>query len=78
MSPTENDFDLRSCVVNLEQQITGIFLRLVVLEKFQVQSEISDACNDEQWKHMDNQCEQYAGKGRLAHYQRPDSGCDQL
>ena len=54
MSPTENDFDLRSRVVNLEQQLTGIFPRLVVLEKFQVQSEIADARKDEQWKHMDN------------------------
>ncbi len=54
MSPTENDFDLRSRVVNLEQQLTGILPRLVVLEKFQVQSEIADARKDEQWKHMDN------------------------
>ncbi|MCF7646040.1 hypothetical protein KQ943_11540 [Pseudochrobactrum asaccharolyticum] len=28
--------------------------RVVVLEKFQVQSEIADARKDEQWKHMDN------------------------
>ncbi|KAB0539330.1 hypothetical protein HNQ68_001151 [Pseudochrobactrum saccharolyticum] len=54
MSPTENDVDLRSRVVNLEQQLTGILPRLVVLEKFQVQSEIADARKDEQWKHMDN------------------------
>lgn len=54
MSPTENDFDLRSRVVNLEQQLTSILPRLVVLEKFQVQSEIADARKDEQWKHMDN------------------------
>ena len=54
MSPTENDLDLRSRVVNLEQQLTGILPRLVVLEKFQVQSEIADARKDEQWKHMDN------------------------
>ncbi|MBX8802306.1 hypothetical protein HBA92_16280 [Ochrobactrum sp. MR28] len=54
MSPTEKDFDLRSRVVNLEQQLTGILPRLVVLEKFQVQSEIADARKDEQWKHMDN------------------------
>ncbi|MGQ5718453.1 hypothetical protein [Pseudochrobactrum asaccharolyticum] len=54
MSPTENDFDLRSRVVNLEQQLTGMLPRVVVLEKFQVQSEIADARKDEQWKHMDN------------------------
>lgn len=54
MSPTENDFDLRSRVVNLEQQLTSILPRLVVLEKFQVQSEIAEARKDEQWKHMDN------------------------
>ncbi len=54
MSPIENDFDLRSRVVNLEQQLTGILPRIVVLEKFQVQSEIADARKDEQWKHMDN------------------------
>ncbi|MCF7672508.1 hypothetical protein KQ944_12775 [Bacillus subtilis] len=54
MSPTENDLDLRSRVVNLEQQLTGMLPRVVVLEKFQVQSEIADARKDEQWKHMDN------------------------
>ena len=54
MSPTENDFDLRSRVVSLEQQMTGLLPRIVVLEKFQVQSEIADARKDEQWKHMDN------------------------
>lgn len=48
MSPTENDFDLRSCVANLEQQITGMFPRLVVLEKFQVQYEISVSRKNEQ------------------------------
>ena len=54
MTPTDNDFDLRSRVVNLEQQLTGMLPRVVVLEKFQVQSEIADARKDEQWKHMDN------------------------
>ena len=56
MSPSENEnnFDLRSRVVNLEQQLTGLIPRIVVLEKFQVQSEIADARKDEQWKHMDN------------------------
>lgn len=54
MSLTENDFDLRSRVANQEQQLTVMFSRLVVLEKFQVQSDISDARKDEQWKHMDN------------------------
>ena len=34
--------------------MTGMIPRVVVLEKFQVQSEISDARKDEQWKHMDN------------------------
>lgn len=54
MTPSDNDFDLRSRVVSLEQQMTVILPRLVVLEKFQVQSEIADARKDEQWKHMDN------------------------
>ena len=54
MSLTENDFDLRSRVANQEQQLRVMFSRLVVLEKFQVQSDISDARKDEQWKHMDN------------------------
>ncbi len=54
MWPTENDFDFRFPVVNLEQQLVGILPRLVVLEKFHVQSEIADARKDEQWKHMGN------------------------
>ncbi len=54
MSPTENDFDLRSRVVGNEHQMTAMALRVTSLEQWQRQAELADARKDEQWKHMDN------------------------
>lgn len=54
MSPTENDFDLRSRVVSNEHQMTALALRVTNLEQWQRQAELADARKDEQWKHMDN------------------------
>ena len=54
MSPTENDFDLRSRVVSNEHHMTAMALRVTSLEQWQRQAELADARKDEQWKHMDN------------------------
>ena len=40
--------------MNLEQQLACILPRLIVLERFHIQSEIADARKDEQWKHLGN------------------------